>query len=59
VKERVEEIAKGIMSEDGATGAVKAFLKHLPPKLPQSAPQDSSSHVPPLLRPLRKCLGLS
>ncbi|KAF3322181.1 sterol 3-beta-glucosyltransferase UGT80A2 isoform X2 [Carex littledalei] len=59
VKERAKEIAKGIMSEDGAMGAVKAFLKHLPPKLPQSAPQDSSSHVPPLLRPISKCLGLS
>ncbi|KAJ4800582.1 Sterol 3-beta-glucosyltransferase [Rhynchospora pubera] len=59
VKERAEEIAKGMESEDGATGAVKAFLKHLPPKLSSSPPQDSSSHARPLLSPIKKCLGLS
>ncbi|KAH7691854.1 Sterol 3-beta-glucosyltransferase protein [Dioscorea alata] len=35
VKERAVELAKAIESEDGVTGAVKAFLKHLPPQLPQ------------------------
>ncbi|KAG6422344.1 hypothetical protein SASPL_118912 [Salvia splendens] len=32
VKERAVELAKAMENEDGVTGAVKAFFKHLPPE---------------------------
>ncbi|KAF5184113.1 Sterol 3-beta-glucosyltransferase ugt80a2, partial [Thalictrum thalictroides] len=38
VKESAVELAKAMESEDGVTGAVKAFLKHLPRKKPSSEP---------------------
>ncbi|GMI73511.1 UDP-glucosyl transferase 80A2, sterol glucosyltransferase [Hibiscus trionum] len=44
VKERAIELAKAMESEDGVTGAVKAFLKHLLPKKtePELSPASSS-----------------
>ncbi|XP_072955913.1 sterol 3-beta-glucosyltransferase UGT80A2 isoform X1 [Typha angustifolia] len=59
VKERAVELAKAMESEDGVTGAVKAFLKHLPPKLPAQASPASSSFISPLLGPLKNCFGCS
>ncbi|XAR58704.1 Sterol 3-beta-glucosyltransferase [Bertholletia excelsa] len=35
VKERAEELAKAMESEDGVEGAVRAFFKHLPYKKPE------------------------
>ncbi|KAJ3678573.1 hypothetical protein LUZ60_002376 [Juncus effusus] len=39
VKEKAVEVAEAMQSEDGVNGAVKAFLKHLPP--PSSPAQQS------------------
>ncbi|XP_051120396.1 sterol 3-beta-glucosyltransferase UGT80A2-like isoform X2 [Andrographis paniculata] len=36
VKERAVELAKAMENEDGVSGAVKAFFKHLPRKKPES-----------------------
>ncbi|CAM0908328.1 unnamed protein product [Alopecurus aequalis] len=58
VKEKAVELAKAMESEDGVTGAVRVFLKHLP-----SSKADEDSPPPPtpyfLLGPLSKCLGCS
>ncbi|KAG0489943.1 hypothetical protein HPP92_006806 [Vanilla planifolia] len=58
VKERAVELAKAMNSEDGVTGAVKAFLKHLPPRLLHA---ESMPAEPKLFNSwfgaLRKCLG--
>ncbi|KAL2933096.1 Sterol 3-beta-glucosyltransferase UGT80A2 [Bienertia sinuspersici] len=45
VKERAVELAKAMEYEDGVTGAVKAFFKHLPRKKtdPDPAPETSST----------------
>ncbi|XP_024030065.1 sterol 3-beta-glucosyltransferase UGT80A2 isoform X2 [Morus notabilis] len=43
VKERAVEIAKAMKNEDGVTGAVKAFFKHLPPRKPEPEPEPVSS----------------
>ncbi|XP_057534860.1 sterol 3-beta-glucosyltransferase UGT80A2 isoform X2 [Amaranthus tricolor] len=45
VKERAIELSKAMENEDGVTGAVKAFFKHLPKKKtdPDSAPVASST----------------
>ncbi|CAO2839872.1 unnamed protein product [Amaranthus hypochondriacus] len=45
VKERAIELSKAMENEDGVTGAVKAFFKHLPKKKtdPDSAPEASST----------------
>ncbi|KAJ0963636.1 hypothetical protein J5N97_028758 [Dioscorea zingiberensis] len=60
VKERAVELARAIESEDGVTGAVKAFLKHLPPQLPESPLQKSRrSLCHSLLHPVTHCLGCS
>lgn len=55
VKERAIELAKAMENEDGVTGAVKAFLKHLPPKnlVPDPEPTKSS------LFSVRTCFGCS
>ena len=45
MKERAIELSKAMENEDGVTGAVKAFFKHLPKKKtdPDSAPVASST----------------
>ncbi|KAF4386972.1 hypothetical protein G4B88_024544 [Cannabis sativa] len=43
VKERALELAKAMENEDGVTGAVKAFFKHLPRKKPDPEPELVSS----------------
>nr|CAB3503610.1 unnamed protein product [Digitaria exilis] len=58
VKEKAVELAKAMESEDGVSGAVKAFLKHLPTKTEEPSPPQTSSFVE-FLGPLSKCLGCS
>ncbi|PON65345.1 UDP-glucuronosyl/UDP-glucosyltransferase [Trema orientale] len=41
VKERAVELAKAMENEDGVTGAVKAFFKHLPRRKPEPDPEPS------------------
>ncbi|OVA20840.1 UDP-glucuronosyl/UDP-glucosyltransferase [Macleaya cordata] len=58
VKECAIELAKAMESEDGVTGAVKAFFKHLPRKKPIA----EQLPVPPsggLFGSLGKCFGCS
>ncbi|XP_020094630.1 sterol 3-beta-glucosyltransferase UGT80A2-like isoform X1 [Ananas comosus] len=57
VKERALELAKAMETEDGVTGAVKAFFKHLPSQLPSRHSPPPSSSVDPFLGPFRRCLG--
>lgn len=60
VKERAVELARAMASEDGVTGAVKAFFRHLPPKLPRPQPSSESSGIlERCFGPVRKCLGYS
>ncbi|GAV70668.1 UDPGT domain-containing protein/Glyco_transf_28 domain-containing protein [Cephalotus follicularis] len=55
VKDRAVELAKAMENEDGVTGAVKAFLKHLPRKKsePEPSPDPSSFFS------FRRCFGCS
>ncbi|KAL9360765.1 hypothetical protein Peur_048888 [Populus x canadensis] len=53
VKERAVDLAKAMENEDGATGAVKAFFTHLPPKKPEPEP----SPAPSSFSCCRKCFG--
>ncbi|XWS76132.1 hypothetical protein CRYUN_Cryun01aG0150300 [Craigia yunnanensis] len=55
VKERAIELAKSMENEDGVTGAVKAFLKHLPCKKPDPEP----SPEPSILFSISRCFGFS
>ncbi|KAK9281325.1 hypothetical protein L1049_004224 [Liquidambar formosana] len=55
VKERAVELAKAMENEDGVEGAVKAFLKHLPPKKLEAEP----SPVSPSLFSISRCFGCS
>ncbi|KAJ8899047.1 hypothetical protein K2173_010043 [Erythroxylum novogranatense] len=55
VKERAVELAKAMENEDGVTGAVKAFLKQLPPKKPQREPAPEHSSF----LSFRRCFGCS
>jgi sterol 3beta-glucosyltransferase len=57
VKENVVELAKAMESEDGVTGAVAAFLRHLPSKTEKTQPQSSSFLE--FLGPMSRCLGCS
>lgn len=62
VKERAVELAKAIESEDGVTGAVKAFLRHLPPQLsehPEPPPPKSRQSRHRLFNSLTNCLRFS
>ncbi|MQL71310.1 hypothetical protein Taro_003615 [Colocasia esculenta] len=64
VKERAVELATAMASEDGVAGAVKAFFKHLPPKVPKPPPSSAQSSLCQNLwdrcfRPVRKCFGCS
>ncbi|XP_012484574.1 sterol 3-beta-glucosyltransferase UGT80A2 isoform X1 [Gossypium raimondii] len=45
VKERANELAKAMENEDGVTGAVKAFLKHLHHKKPEREPSPVQSSL--------------
>ncbi|XP_030933490.1 sterol 3-beta-glucosyltransferase UGT80A2 isoform X1 [Quercus lobata] len=53
VKERAVELAKAMENEDGVTGAVKAFFKHLPFKKPEPEPEP----VTPSFFSLSRCFG--
>ncbi|KAG6661120.1 sterol 3-beta-glucosyltransferase UGT80A2-like isoform X1 [Carya illinoinensis] len=55
VKQRAVELAKAMESEDGVTGAVKAFFKHLPSKTPGLEPEP----VPSSLFSISSCFGCS
>ena len=58
VKEKAVELAEAMESEDGVTGAVRAFLRHLPSKTEEQSPPQSSSFLE-FLGPVSKCLGCS
>uniref|UniRef100_A0A2N9IY61 Erythromycin biosynthesis protein CIII-like C-terminal domain-containing protein n=1 Tax=Fagus sylvatica TaxID=28930 RepID=A0A2N9IY61_FAGSY len=53
VKERAVELAKAMENEDGVTGAVKAFFKHLPCKKPEPEPEPVASSF----LSISKCFG--
>ena len=55
VKERAVELAKAMENEDGVTGAVKAFFKHLPP--PPRKPEPEPEPVSSSFFSIRKCFG--
>ncbi|KAL0284209.1 UNVERIFIED_CONTAM: Sterol 3-beta-glucosyltransferase UGT80A2 [Sesamum angustifolium] len=57
VKESAVELAKAMENEDGVTGAVKAFLKHLPRK--NSEPDPIPEPTPSSLFSVRSCFGCS
>ncbi|XP_020550282.1 sterol 3-beta-glucosyltransferase UGT80A2-like isoform X3 [Sesamum indicum] len=57
VKERAVELAKAMENEDGVTGAVKAFLKHLPRK--NREPDPIPEPTPSSLFSVRSCFGCS
>ncbi|XP_068664035.1 sterol 3-beta-glucosyltransferase UGT80A2-like isoform X2 [Aristolochia californica] len=60
VKDRALELAKAMESEDGVTGAVKAFLKQLPRKMPQPQPSPMPSGLfEPCLGSVKICFGCS
>lgn len=59
VKERAVELAKAMESEDGVTGAVKAFLKHLPKTPLETAPDQSPNFLDPVLQPVKRCFGFA
>ncbi|CAN6227347.1 unnamed protein product [Urochloa humidicola] len=58
VKEKAVELAKGMESEDGVAGAVRAFLRHLPSKAEEQNLPHTSSFTE-FLGPISKCLGCS
>lgn len=55
VKERAIELAKAMEDEDGVTGAVKAFFKHLPRKKLIPDPEPTTSNF----FSVRRCFGCS
>ncbi|PSR89705.1 Sterol 3-beta-glucosyltransferase [Actinidia chinensis var. chinensis] len=61
VKERALELAKAMENEDGVTGAVKAFFKHLPRKKcePELEPETDLAPVSSNFLSIRKCFGCS
>uniref|UniRef100_A0A804J3W9 sterol 3beta-glucosyltransferase n=1 Tax=Musa acuminata subsp. malaccensis TaxID=214687 RepID=A0A804J3W9_MUSAM len=59
VKENAVQLAKAMETEDGVSGAVKAFLKHLPPKISPQVTPEPSSFVDFLVAPIRRCFGCS
>ncbi|KAJ0967222.1 hypothetical protein J5N97_024139 [Dioscorea zingiberensis] len=58
VKESAVELAKAMESEDGVTGAVKAFLKHLPKKPTEVSPAPPT-FLDPILLTVKRCLGFA
>ncbi|PIA36152.1 hypothetical protein AQUCO_03400218v1 [Aquilegia coerulea] len=60
VKECAIDLAKAMESEDGVTGAVKAFFKHLPRKKPSSEPPPlPSGCLEPCFGSVKRCFGCS
>ncbi|GAB4841317.1 hypothetical protein Ancab_022043 [Ancistrocladus abbreviatus] len=63
VKERAVELARAMENEDGVTGAVKAFLKHLPPRKAERGDSPPPSRFqltpPPSGFQLSRCFGCS
>ncbi|KAK1309343.1 Sterol 3-beta-glucosyltransferase UGT80A2 [Acorus calamus] len=59
VKENAVELAKAMATEDGVTGAVKAFFKHLPPKMPEPETPQDPGLLGHCFGPVGKCLGFS
>ncbi|XVF81143.1 hypothetical protein PTKIN_Ptkin15bG0133000 [Pterospermum kingtungense] len=55
VKEKAVELAEAMANEDGVTGAVKAFFKHLPRNKPEPEP----SPEPSSLFSISRCFGCS
>ncbi|XP_031405285.1 sterol 3-beta-glucosyltransferase UGT80A2 [Punica granatum] len=55
VKKRAVELAKAMENEDGVTGAVRAFFKHLPCRKPEPEPEQ----VPSSFFSVRRCFGCS
>ncbi|KAL1550341.1 sterol 3beta-glucosyltransferase [Salvia divinorum] len=55
VKGRAVELAKAMENEDGVTGAVKAFFKHLPRKKLDPNPEP----IPSNIFSIRRCFGCS
>ncbi|OIT06895.1 PREDICTED: sterol 3-beta-glucosyltransferase UGT80A2-like isoform X1 [Nicotiana attenuata] len=55
VKEQAVELAKAMENEDGVTGAVKAFFKHLPRKKPEPEQLPKRSSV----FSIKSCFGFS
>lgn len=60
VKERALELAAAMETEDGVTGAVKAFFKHLPPRNPPTQPSPMpTGFFERCFGSVRKCFGCS
>ncbi|CAL9092948.1 unnamed protein product [Musa textilis] len=59
VKENAVQLAKAMETEDGVSGAVTAFLKHLPPKISPQVTPEPSSFMDFLVAPVRRCFGCS
>ena len=59
VKERAVELGTAMEDEDGVTGAVRAFLKHLPRKTLESEPVPAPSTFISIRRFIRRCFGCS
>lgn len=55
MKERAVELAEAMENEDGVTGAVKAFFKHLP----QRKPDPDAVPVTSSLFSVGRCFGCS
>lgn len=59
VKKRAVELANDMQSEDGVSGAVRAFFKQLP-KRPQSPPASvQSGFMVTCWNSIKKCFGNS
>ncbi|URE05892.1 sterol 3-beta-glucosyltransferase [Musa troglodytarum] len=54
VKENAVQLAKAMETEDGVSGAVTAFLKHLPPKISPQVTPEPSSFMDFLVAPVRR-----
>ncbi|KAF3335223.1 sterol 3-beta-glucosyltransferase UGT80A2 isoform X2 [Carex littledalei] len=59
VKERAVELAEAMKSEDGINGAVRAFLKHLPPALPSQPSEPDPGYMDRVLDSLKRFMACS
>ncbi|KAI9180715.1 hypothetical protein LWI28_007463 [Acer negundo] len=57
VKESAVELAKAMETEDGITGAVKAFFKHFPRSKNQPKPETEPSPEPSSFFSISRCFG--